>query len=451
MSTRPISNRSRMSRRRFLRMLSAATGTAVLGTVGLSRRAHAAKTTIRFFNNETDPNTIAFLKQVAKDYQKEAGVKIQIENVPVLKTWTKVTTAIKAGKPYDFITFGQVTHPLLLVPEKKIIPVTDIIQEIGEEDFGPRALTKFEGEYWMYPYDYNFNYLIYRKDWFEQKNLSVPDTWDGYLKLCANLNDPANKRYAYTMPVSSGGHTNWGNTGWLWAAGVEIYDDEWNVILDSAAMKAKAIRALDFIVEVSQYTPPGLMETSLKEMLINFSSGLSAITTYTGRLIHTIEDRAPELADKYGIMSYPAPDGGLRAVTFANDGFSIGNTKNKEATKEFFRWFLKTGKLVDYQLTVAVHYQPPQFSTYENEKWRSHELIQKHWPAVQTMLDFMNKDKTRVGSIQLQGPGPSPNQGRIWTSNVIPRMYQQVLLKKMTPSEAVDATAKEIREFTKKG
>jgi hypothetical protein len=67
------------------------------------------------------------------------------------------------------------------------------------------------------------------------------------------------------------------------------------------------------------------------------------------------------------------------------------------------------------------------------------------------MLDFMNKDKTRVGSIQLQGPGPSPNQGRIWTSNVIPRMYQQVLLKQMTPSEAVDATAKEIRGFTEKG
>jgi ABC-type glycerol-3-phosphate transport system substrate-binding protein len=83
-----------MSRRRFLQTLSAATGTAVLGTIGWVPRAHAAKTTIRFFNNETDPNTIAFLKQVAQEYQEEAGVKIQIENVPVLQTWTKVTTAI---------------------------------------------------------------------------------------------------------------------------------------------------------------------------------------------------------------------------------------------------------------------------------------------------------------------------------------------------------------------
>jgi maltose-binding protein MalE len=30
-------------------------------------------------------------------------------------------------------------------------------------------------------------------------------------------------------------------------------------------------------------------------------------------------------------------------------------------------------------------------------------------------------------------------------------MYQNVVTKKMTPSEAVDAAAKEIREFTEKG
>ncbi len=443
---------TRMRRRRFLQTLGAAGGAALLGSTGLVSPARAAKkTTIRFFNNETDPNTIAFLKQIAKEYQDVAGVHIKVETVPVLKTWTKVTTAIKAGKPYDFITFGQVTHPLLLVPERKIVPVTDIVREVGLEDFGPRAITWYQDQVWMYPYDYNFNYLIYRKDWFEEKGLQVPNTWDEYLQVLAALNDPKNKRYAYTMPISSGGHTNWGNTGWLWAAGVKIYDDEWNVILDSPEIKPRVVGTLEFLTKAAQYTPPGLLETSLKDMLINFTSGLSAITTYTGRLIHTIEDRAPELADKYGIMAYPAPDGGPRAVTFANDGFSIGNTRNTEATLEFFRWFLKNGKLVDYQLTVAVHYQPPQYSTYKNEKWRSHPLVKKHWSAIEVMLDFMNTDKTRVGSIQLEGPGPSPNQGRIWNSYVIPKMYQQVLLKRLTPSQAVDEAAKEIRSFTKKG
>ncbi len=64
------------------------------------------------------------------------------------------------------------------------------------------------------------------------------------------------------------------------------------------------------------------------------------------------------------------------------------------------------------------------------------------------MMDFMNTDKTLVGSIDFQGPKASPNHARIMTSNVIPKMYARVLLKKMSPSEAVDAAAKEVREFT---
>ena len=216
------------------------------------------------------------------------------------------------------------------------------------------GLDWYRNELWMYPYDYNFNYLIYRTDWFAAKNLQVPTDWQGFSRMLEALNEPSNKRYAYTMPVSSGGHTNWGNTAWLWAAGVQIYDDKWNVILDSPEIKPKAVRTLEFLTKVAQYTPPGLLEVSLKDMLTNFTASISAITSYTGRLIHHIEDRSPELADKYGIMAYPGPDGGKSMVTFANDGFSIGKTANTEEALKFFRWFVKNDKLTDYQLTVPL-------------------------------------------------------------------------------------------------
>jgi multiple sugar transport system substrate-binding protein len=437
-----------MSRRRFLHTLGIAGSTALFAP---TLRAYAAKrTSIRFLNNETDPNTIAFLKRMAKDYRAETGVRLQIETVPVSKTWTKVTTAIKAGKPYDFLTFGNVTHPILLAKDELLVPLTEIIKEVGEQDFGPRALTWYRNHIWMYPYDYNFNYLFYRKDWFAEKHLQVPHNWETFLQVLKALNDPGNKRYAISLPFSLA-TTNWANTAFLWAAGVKIYDDQWNVILDSPAIKPKVVRTLKFFEQVSQYTPPGMIDAGYKDLLSNFTSGTSAMTTYTGRLIHAIETRAPELADKYGTMAYPAPDGGRGAVTFANDGFSIAKTANTKATLEFFRWFLRNNKLIEYQLTLPLHYQPPQFSTYKNEQWRSHPLVRKHWAAVEVMLSFMNTDKTLVGSIQLEGPGPSPNQGKIWTSNVIPRMYQNVLVKKMDPAKAVNAAAKEIREFTIKG
>jgi multiple sugar transport system substrate-binding protein len=440
-----------MSRRRFLHTLGVASGTAFASSAVLPFRTQAAKkTTLRFLNNETDPNTIAFLKELATEYQKATGVRLQVETIPVAKTWTKVTTAIKAGKPYDLLTFGNVTQPILLAKDDLVVPITDIIKEIGEDDFGPRALTWYQNHVWMYPYDYNFNYLFYRKDWFAENNLQEPDNWEAFLQVLKVLTNPDDKRYAISLPFSLA-TTNWANTAFLWAGGVEIYDDQWNVILDSPAIKPKAVRTLEFLNQVSQYTPPGMIDAGYKDLLSNFTSGISAMTSYTGRLIHAIEKRAPKLADKYGTMAYPSPSGGRGAVTFANDGLSIAKTENTEATLEFFRWFLQNNKLMEYQLTLPLHYQPPQFSTYENEQWRSHPLVKKHWAAVEVMLSFMNTDKTLVGSIQLQGPDPSPNQGKIWTSNVIPRMYQNILVKKMAPSEAVDAAAEEIRNFTVKG
>ncbi len=437
-----------MSRRRMLHTIGAASGAALLTTTGLPRQIHAAKAPeIRIFNNETDPDTIKFLKQMAKDYKTEAGVKVKIETVPVMQTVTKLTTAIKAGKPYDFIIYWT-NLAIQLAEDGQLAPLGEIIKEVGEDDFGPRALRKFKDDYWIYPYDYNFNYLLYRKDWFDAKGLAVPNDWDEFLEVCKALNDPKNKTYALTLPFGNGVHTNWGNTAFLWAAGVEFYDDEWNVILDSDDIKPRVVKTLEFLQKVTEYTPPGPLETSLKDMLVNFSNGTSAMTSYTGRAIHTIEDRNPELADKYAIMSYPGPEGGKRAVTYGDDGFSIGKTSDTDATIDFFKWFLNTERLIDYQLTVALHYQPPQYSTYKNEKWRSHPLIQKHWDTIKVMMDFMNTDKTLVGSIDFQGPKASPNHARIMTSNVIPKIYGRVLLNKMSPSEAVDAAAKEVREFT---
>jgi len=94
-----------MPRRRFLQACVVAESAAMLGALGLPTGARAAKREIRYLNNEPDPNTIAFLKKMAVEYEGASGVKLQIETIPVLETCTKVTTAIKAGKPYDSIIF----------------------------------------------------------------------------------------------------------------------------------------------------------------------------------------------------------------------------------------------------------------------------------------------------------------------------------------------------------
>ena len=56
-----------------------------MSATGLPKRARAAAKSFRFLNNETDPNTIAFLKQMVSDYKAASGIDIQLETVPVLR------------------------------------------------------------------------------------------------------------------------------------------------------------------------------------------------------------------------------------------------------------------------------------------------------------------------------------------------------------------------------
>ncbi len=430
-------------RRRILQFGAAAVGAA------LSRPAKAASKELRLINVESEPQTVTFLKSVAQEYEAATGVSLSVETIVGTQLWTKVTAAIKAGRPYDLITFAQQTQTVLLAEQGQLVPVTDIVKEIGIDDFGPRALVTYKQDIWGLPYNYNFSYLFYRKDWLDEVKLGVPTNWAEFTQVAKAFTNPVKKRFGTTLPYSQG-TTPWGNTGFLWAAGVQFYDNDWNVLIDTPAIKPKLTRALEFLVTNNPCNAPGQYSMTLGNIITNFTSGTAGIAAYMGRLIQAIESNAPDLADKFAISPYPAPDGGKGSVTYGGKEFAIGKTANSKEAIDFLRWFMKTGKITDFQLTLPMYMQPTQYSTYQNPRWLANPTIKKYWPAMQTMREFMDKDAVNVNAIEFQGSPLTVNQGLLLNSEVILTMYQNVLSKKMTVSEAVDDCAASMRKFTRK-
>ncbi|MBB3149614.1 multiple sugar transport system substrate-binding protein [Phyllobacterium trifolii] len=431
-----------ISRRSFLGTATA--GAATLAMPGILR----AQTELRYLNHETDPRTVAFLRTLAADYEKEAGVRVRIETEP--DPWVKLTTSIKAGKPYDFMSLPSITDPVLLAKSDAIVPVTDIVKEQGIEDFGPRSLSQFKDDIWGYPYDYNSVCLYYRSDWLSEKGLRVPTDWDSFIAVLQTLHDPDNRRYGYTQTLATGGDSSWANTGFLWSNDVRFYDEKWDVILDTPDIKKRTAEALAFIKKTADFSPPGLMSAKLKEVIANFVSGTAAVAPYAGRLMSNIQDNAPELADKFVLGPYVRPKGGQGVVTGGVDVFAIGKTDKVEEAKKLLRWMIKNDKITDFQLTLPLHYQPVQFSSYQNKRWSSNPLVEKYKDKLAVMRSFLDEKETKIDGIQYQGPNYSPNQGRLYNSDLISSMYQNVVAGKMSPEEAVDLGAAKIRELTDK-
>ncbi len=430
-------------RRQILQVAGAAAG------MYIARPAKAAATELRYLNVESDPASVAFLKQLAQDYEAATGVRVIVETIVGTTLWTKVTTAIKTGRPYDIIDFAQPTQTALLAQQNQLVPVTDIINEIGVSDFGPASLINYKNEQWYFPYIYNFCCLYYRKDWLDAAKLPIPTNWDEFADAAKALTDPSKRRFGTSLPYSMG-ITPWGNTGFLWAAGVKFYDENWNVLLDTPEIKPKLTRALEFLARINPYNAPGQFNMTLLNITTNFTSGSAGIAGGSGGMIQDIATRTQDLADKFVIGPYPAPDGGKGTVVSGGKGLGIGKSANSKAALDFVRWFVKSGKLIDFQLSLPMYMQPPQYSTYKNPKWLDNPTIKKFWPSMQIMQNFLNRDVVNVDALQLQGSRVTVNQGLILNSEVIMHMYQNILTKTMTVPAAIDNCAAEIRKFTEK-
>lgn len=433
---------SNTGRRGFLQTA----GAAAIG-LGAVRRARAA-TELRVLNVESEPATLAFFRQLAQDYEKATGVRLIVETILGTTVWNKVTTAIKAGRPYDLVTFAQPTQTILLAQQGQLTPVTDLVNAAGVADFGPRSLIPYNGDQWAYPYNYSFSYLFYRKDWLDEVKLGVPTKWDEVTQVAKAFTDPARKRFGTTLPYAPG-ITAWDGTGFLWAGDVAFYDDKWNVLIDTPAIKPKLTRTLEFLAGMNDCNAPGQFSMTLASIINNFVTGTAGIAPYSGRLIQTIEDKQPDLADKFVTTPFPAPDGGKGTATVGGKVFGVGKTPNSQATLDFLHWFLKNDKLTDFQLTLPMYMQPTQYSTYQNPRWLANPVIKKYWSAMQTMRSFMDKNDTNIDAIEFQGPHLSVNQGLMVNSEVITTMFQNVMTKRMSISDAIDDCAASVRKFTK--
>lgn len=407
-----------------------------------------SKKTIRILSSETNQYAVDYLNEAVKAYEEETGIHAEIEVVPTEDSFAKISSTMNSSSHYDVFITGYLGHVALLAEQDMIVPVDDVIEKIGgREDFAEQILAPIDGKIYWIPYDYNLAFGYIRKDWLEEKGLSVPKTWAELEHVAKELTDKEKGRYGIIMPLKSDGSPNWLSTGMLWANDVHFFDENWNVILDSPEMKPKVVEALNHLKTLYQYMPPGVENKSYADELASFTSGESAIAFYGGRLTDLIEDKYPELSDKFEVFPYPSPDGSKFATTFGYAGMVAIKSEQTDEAKKFLEWFYKN-KLIGFLHTVPVHFFPAQESVYNNEEWRSHPSIQKYWDvAVEPQYYF--KHNAIINSVDTDGPYFDIRAGHLFESNLVAKMYQKVCLLNEDPEKVVDEIAQEIRDLLK--
>jgi multiple sugar transport system substrate-binding protein len=140
----------------------------------------------------------------------------------------------------------------------------------------------------MIPYDIPIFIMMYRKDIFDELRLKVPTTLQEYLDAVKAINEAKAPQIYGTVGQWKSGHYSLecNMTAWLWANGGSIMGPNNKPAINDD----KAIRAMQYMLELGKYMPPGVTTWDWSGEADAFSQGHAGIYISWGEFFPGFDD-----------------------------------------------------------------------------------------------------------------------------------------------------------------
>jgi len=405
-----------------------------------------AKETLRFWHTFTQPVRIDYMKEVAKDFEKEYDVDVQIEIVPWAKVEQKWIAAKAAGILPDVIV-GTPNDAMAVWLAGASNPLNDVFEELGGDKFFTLGVvgkfSNYKGNLISLPLYAHTRLLLYRADIFKELGLESPETWDELLEVTAKANNP---------PTRYGAMQFWsladrGATLYLYPLlrtnGASFFDKDFNVNFNTPEF----IETVKFLVDWYKVgAPQGELNLSFHEKWFSsFTAGLNTMGIDTMFIANTLKTENPELYKKgaLGVCRPPVNDGKGRAY-FA-DAPSLIDTKgpNEKLAKEFIKYMYETNRYVGFLLTIPGGQYPVTIAASNSERFWSDPLIKENEEGVKMTLEGIANGTPEGMTYGINPFSPLIDKG------VIERMMQNIVGKGMPVEEAVAQAQTELEKDVK--
>lgn len=410
---------------------------------------------LTLLTEEASPEAMKIMDNTIKAYEaKHPDVKIVPEYITWDQFYPRMMSSIAAGTPPEIIK-TDVNETNELVVRGWLLPMTDVIEQFGKEQFMGYSRVVINGEDWTLPVEYGSDILYYRKDWFKEAGLEAPKTWGDWLKAASALTEDVNgdgriDRWGMTVPMKRTRCISEFFLNLLWGNGATIMAEEEYKELgpeDITLEDPKTKEALVFLKKLYHYSPPGAPTYSWTEMRNVYYTGKTAMTMYEGRVLYETHTYAPEIAANTGGTFIPTPTGkpGPVAASVAGYVVSKGSKYPKEA-KDFIA-FMGSGKwYLKFLHSVPGHYIPPMKNMVWSEEYWDHPVFDKYGDIIKTLI---KANETGI-PLNREWPTPNPVTSEVIGGLVLTDMIQRYIVKDTPIDEALSKCIQEIKEHIPK-
>ena len=338
------------------------------------------------------------LKQAALDYQAQTGTQIEIAQFPYTNLFEKELIDLKARTgAYDLIMLDDPWFPRF-AHEKVLTELTPLLQKSGQtvpdNDFVTASIDvcrhPFQtGQLYALPYVGNSQLFFYRKDLFEKYSLNPPATWNDVRTAAKTIQE--NERngangqqvYGYVMRAAQGNAAVADFMPIFWAFGAEMFDVNGNATVNSP----EGIAALQFMVEMGKYSPPGYPSFNANDVGAHLLQGTAAMSiNWPAWISHFSDDSKSKVIGKMEFTTLPGAQNRGQA--------EIGNwliaiprdSQNAQAAADFLVWATST----DQMKRSALRGNPPT----RRSLFHDPELVAQN-PAYPAQLRSLESSRPR--------------------------------------------------------
>lgn len=375
------------------------------------------------------------LKQAARDYEAQTGVKINIAEFPYANLLDKEMIDLNARTgAYDLIMLDDPWFPSF-ASQQFLTDLTPLLQRRGQSgpdvDFVETSIAVCRhpyrtGSLYALPYVGNSQLFFYRKDLFEKHALKPPATWNDVLAAAKTIQEKERPSgtYGYVMRGAQGNAAVADFIPIFWAFGAEMFDSSGNPTVNSP----EGIAALEFVLELGRYSPPGYVSFNADEVGAHLLHGTAAMSINWPAWISKFHE--PAQSKVIGKMEFTTMPGAAK-----QGQAEIGNwliaiprvSQNIEAAMDFLLW----ATTAEQMKRSALRGNPPT----RRSLFRDAELVAKYpeYPA-------------QLRSLETSRPRPRTPQ---W--NEIENAFGIFLSKansgELSPAEAMNEANAEIEQI----
>lgn len=377
---------------------------------------------ITYWHHYTSESEMAGLKAGEETFAKKyAGATAESLTVPNADFMAKFTLAVQGGAGKPDTTMVSADRVPDMVGMGGLLDLTERINKWDQKKNFPEkyfTAATVNGKMYGVPSFMFVDWMYYRKDWFDEKGMKAPTTFDEFFEAAVKMTDPAKGRAGFAMRGGGGGQG-------LVVQVIRAFGSP--IVVDGKAALdiAKTTEAIKWYTELhtkAKAVPSSVTNDSFAQIMASFRTGKTAmIWHHTGSLADVQADLGK---DGTKFLSAPRPKGPAAFINDISPSYNgMVDKKNEEAA---WAWITHWGdKDTAITLMEKTGYVP------SNQEAAKDERITKN-PYYTAAFAALGNGTTAP---QFAGqPG--------WQNTVVLPNFQRVLLGEITPAVAADNLAK---------